>query len=303
METLESLGKKLKTSSSIKQVVSTMKALAASNIKRYEKAARSLLNYTKNIEQGIQGIIIEHTGIARQKHNHIENQKKIVIFFGSNQGLCGRFNDKNIEYGLNNLEQRNINRNDCIFISVGDRLAMFLENKNVTITKHFSVPNSLNVVANTVNHLLTAIEELRSKHNATEVLLYYTQHDATGVGTPKKAQLLPIKDQVFEELEKREWPNKQIPQWRGDTQKLLKTLIRQYLFASLYHTLTTSITSEQSNRLITLQSAEKNIGEIIEETKLEFNQRRQSVITSELLDVVSGFQASKKNKKKTESEE
>jgi F-type H+-transporting ATPase subunit gamma len=303
METLESLGKKLKTSSSIKQVVSTMKALAASNIKRYEKAARSLLEYTKNIEQGIQGIIIEHSGITHQKNKNLENQKKIVIFFGSNQGLCGRFNDKIIEHGLENLKQRNIDKKDCLFISVGDRLAMFLENKNVTITKHFSVPNSLDMIANTVNHLLTAIEKLRSEHNATEVLLYYTQHDSTGVGTPKKAQLLPIKEQVFEELEKKEWPNKQVPQWRGDTQELLKALIRQFLFASLYHTLTMSITSEQSNRLITLQNAEKNIGEIIEETKLEFNQRRQSVITSELLDVVSGFQASKKNKKKMEVEE
>ena len=302
METLESLGKKLKTSSSIKQVVSTMKALAASNIKRYEKAARSLLDYTKNIEQGIQGIIIEHPGIAHQEQSNLENNKKIVVFFGSNQGLCGRFNDKNIEFGLQDLTDRRINTTDCLFISVGDRLAMFLENKNIDITKHFSVPNSLEIVANTVNNLLTAIEELRSKHNATEVILYYTQHDSTGVGTPKKAQLLPIKDQVFEELEKREWPNKQIPQWKCDTQELLKSLIRQFLFASLYHTLTMSITSEQSNRLITLQSAEKNIGEIIEETKLEFNQRRQSVITSELLDVVSGFQASKKNKKKTEEE-
>lgn len=303
METLESLGRKLKTSSSIKQVVSTMKALAASNIKRYEKAARSLLEYTKNIEQGIQGIIIEHQGIAIENHEDLENKKKIAIFFGSNQGLCGRFNGKTIDFGLDNLEQRNVKKEDCIFISVGDRLAMFLENKDVKITKHFSVPNTLEAVANTVNRLLTSVEELRSKHDATEVLLYYTQHDSTGTGTPKKAQLLPIKDQVFEELEKRKWPNKQIPQWRSDTKELLKALIKQFLFVSLYHTLTMSITSEQSNRLITLQSAEKNIGEIIEETKLEFNQRRQSVITSELLDVVSGFQASKKNKKKEEEEE
>ena len=34
---------------------------------------------------------------------------------------------------------------------------------------------------------------------------------------------------------------------------------------------------------MTLTSAEKNIGELIESTKLEYNQRRQNVITSELI--------------------
>ena len=52
--------------------------------------------------------------------------------------------------------------------------------------------------------------------------------------------------------------------------------------------------SEQKNRLITLQGAEQNIKDHITELTLRYNQKRQNVITSELIDVVSGAKALKR---------
>lgn len=53
-------------------------------------------------------------------------------------------------------------------------------------------------------------------------------------------------------------------------------------------------------RLTTMQAAEKNIDENLEAMNLEYQQMRQENITTELLDVVSGAEAlrtQKRNKK------
>ena len=66
------------------------------------------------------------------------------------------------------------------------------------------------------------------------------------------------------------------------------------IFANLYLTIANSMASEQKNRLFTLQGAEQNIKDYIIDTNLKYNQIRQNVITSELIDVVSGARFLKK---------
>jgi F0F1-type ATP synthase gamma subunit len=52
-----------------------------------------------------------------------------------------------------------------------------------------------------------------------------------------------------------------------------------------------SLAAEHGGRLAAMQAAEKNIDERLEEVTGRFRRVRQEQITSELLDVVSGFEA------------
>jgi F-type H+-transporting ATPase subunit gamma len=80
-----------------------------------------------------------------------------------------------------------------------------------------------------------------------------------------------------------------------DVDTLFSTLIRQYLFVSLFQAFAESLASENASRLAAMQRAEQNIGDRLEELNAEFHRRRQMSITSELLDIVSGFEALKEN--------
>ena len=78
---------------------------------------------------------------------------------------------------------------------------------------------------------------------------------------------------------------------------MIVDLLKQYIFVGLNDALVNSIASEQKNRLLTLQNAENNINDLIRTKNLEYNQKRQSTITNELLDVVTGYSVSKRKKK------
>jgi len=72
---------------------------------------------------------------------------------------------------------------------------------------------------------------------------------------------------------------------------LLSRLIQQYLFVSLFRACAESLAGENASRIASMQAAERNIKERLLNLQAEFNQRRQTAITEELLDVVSGFEA------------
>jgi F-type H+-transporting ATPase subunit gamma len=76
-----------------------------------------------------------------------------------------------------------------------------------------------------------------------------------------------------------------------DRENLLKHLLNQYLFVSIFRACAESQASEHASRLAAMQSAQRNLDERLEDVTRIFRRARQNVITSELLDVVAGFEA------------
>lgn len=298
METLDNLKKTLDTSKSIKQVVSTMKALSGANIKKYEKIVKILYTYKSNVELALQAVMMHNDKININELEFVGQSKNkkannLVIVFGSNQGLCGRFNDKIANFVIDDID--NIDNNKVIV--VGERLSMLLSNTKLKIFKTIPVPNSIENISNTIYELLSIIEKEIENKTINKVFLYYTANDDTMNGTLTKNRLIPIDKKILENAQKKVWPTNNIPYWQIDTKTLIVDLLKQYIFVGLNDALVNSIASEQKNRLLTLQNAENNINDLIRTKNLEYNQKRQSTITNELLDVVTGYSVSKRKKK------
>lgn len=298
METLDNLKKTLDTSKSIKQVVSTMKALSGANIKKYEKIVKILYTYKSNVELALQAVMMHNDKININELEFVGQSKSkkannLVVIFGSNQGLCGRFNDKIANFVIDDID--NIDNNKVIV--VGERLSMLLSNTKLKIFKTIPVPNSIENISNTIYELLSIIEEEIENKTINKVFLYYTANDDTMNGTLTKNRLIPIDKKILENAQKKVWPTNNIPYWQVDTKTLIVDLLKQYIFVGLNDALVNSIASEQKNRLLTLQNAENNINDLIRSKNLEYNQKRQSTITNELLDVVTGYSVSKRKKK------
>ena len=75
-----------------------------------------------------------------------------------------------------------------------------------------------------------------------------------------------------------------------DRQQLMRALIRQHLFVLLFRAFAESLASENAARLTSMQSAEQNIEDRLQLLTQEYHGLRQNSITSELLDIVSGFE-------------
>jgi F-type H+-transporting ATPase subunit gamma len=94
------------------------------------------------------------------------------------------------------------------------------------------------------------------------------------------------------------WNSRSLPTFVTDRRRLLSRLVQQHLFVSLFRACANSLASENASRIAAMQAAEKNIEVRLEELHGSFNQLRQSAITEELLDVVTGFEALSKQHRK-----
>ena len=296
METLDNLNKTLGTSKSIKQVVSTMKALSSANIKKYEKIVKVLYAYRSNIELALQALMMYNDVNINEldfvKNSKDKKEKNLAIIFGSNQGLCGRFNDKIMNFVVDDIKSSDKTK----IIVVGERLNMLMSNTKLNIEKSIPVPNSIDNMSSTIFDILEVIEKEIKNKTSDKVFLYYMANDDTMNGTLTKTRLIPVDKKILENAQKKVWPTNNIPYWQTNSKTLIVDLLKQYIFVGLNNALINSIASEQKNRLITLQNAENNINDLIRTKNLEYNQKRQGTITSELLDVVTGYAVAKKRK-------
>ena len=296
METLDNLKKTLDTSKSIKQVVSTMKALSGANIKKYEKIVKVLYAYRSNIELALQALMMYNDVNINEldfvKNSKDKKEKNLAVIFGSNQGLCGRFNDKMMNFVVDDIKSSDKTK----IIVVGERLNMLMSNTKLNIEKSIPVPNSIDNISSTIFDILEVIEKEIENKTSDKVFLYYTANDDTMNGTLTKTRLIPVDKKILENAQKKVWPTNNIPYWQTNSKTLIVDLLKQYIFVGLNNALINSIASEQKNRLITLQNAENNINDLIRTKNLEYNQKRQGTITSELLDVVTGYAVAKKRK-------
>ena len=281
---------------SIKQVVSTMKALSSANIKKYEKIVKVLYAYRSNIELALQALMmysdININELDFVKNSKDKKEKNLAIIFGSNQGLCGRFNDKIMNFVVDDIKSSDKTK----IIIVGERLNMLMSNTKLNIEKSIPVPNSIDNISSTIFDILEVIEKEIKNKTSDKVFLYYIANDDTMNGTLTKTRLIPVDKKILENAQKKVWPTNNIPYWQINSKTLIVDLLKQYIFVGLNNALINSIASEQKNRLITLQNAENNINDLIRTKNLEYNQKRQGTITSELLDVVTGYAVAKKRK-------
>ena len=291
MESPDQLSRQIESLEDLQSIVKTMKALSAVSIRQYERAVESLAEYFHTIELGLQ-VVLRAGAIQRHERPAAQGNYGAVVF-GSDHGLCGRFNEDVTEYMLERVDRDSKEGHHRHFIAVGARVAMQLEANGLTLDEIFWIPGSADRITATVQQVLQKIEAWRAEDGVERVHLYYNAPSDRGHYEPTSLQILPLDTQRLRDIEQEPWPSKRLPVYSMDTQALLSALIRQYFFISLFRACAQSQASEHASRLAAMQSAERNLDERLEDETAHYRRVRQNAITSELLDVVAGFEAMK----------
>lgn len=289
METIEALRRRIESVEDLHSIVRTMKALAAVSIRHYEKAVESLVEYNRTIEMGLQIVFRNRPGqLAAAKPAH-RNRLGAVVF-GSDQGMCGQFNEQIASYATRKMEELGVPKENRVALALGVRVVARLEEAGQPVAEVLPVPGSVAGITPTVQDILMKIDEWGAQREIAQVFLFYHRPLAAALYRPHMLRLLPVDLARIRDLEKEAWPARGLPIFTMDWDRLFSALIRQYLFVSVYRSCAESLASENASRLASMQAAEKNIKEHLETLNALYHHQRQSSITEELLDIVSGFE-------------
>jgi F-type H+-transporting ATPase subunit gamma len=100
VETLEALKRRMDTAESLRDLVSTMKALAAVSIRRYERSVAALADYDHAIDLGLPAVLRPRTAPPQRRRGRGRTGALVI---GSDQGLCGTFNEQVVSRLLHDI--------------------------------------------------------------------------------------------------------------------------------------------------------------------------------------------------------
>jgi F-type H+-transporting ATPase subunit gamma len=286
MHTLESLKRKLETAGDLHSVITTMKALAAANIRHCEQAVLSLSHYARTVELGLQ-VVLRQGPKASPRAREAPREVPGFVVFGSDQGMCGPLNSQVADHALEAIVPAPATRRT---LAVGQRVASRLEEALGSVEVS-APPSSIAGSTSAVQDLLGSIDRWQTEEGLDQVTLFYPEHQSRASFVPTRVSLLPIDQRWLQQLQARPWPTRQLPLFTMEANLLFSRLIRQYLFVGLYRAFAETLASENASRLLAMQGAERNIEERLVELRNSFHQQRQQSITEELLDIVGGFEA------------
>jgi F-type H+-transporting ATPase subunit gamma len=291
MQTLEALSRRIETTDDLRAIVRTMKSLSAVSIRQYESAVAALRDYSRTVELALQALLRDRPAVVGAPAP--ASGPAAVVVFGSDHGLCGRFNDEVARFAharLRELDAAGVRR-QCL--AVGARAEARLAALGEVVGEGLFLPGSVSGLAALAQAVLVQIDAWGAVEGLGRVLLIHHRRTSEAVAVPHMRQLLPLSPERLRNLAARPWPSRRLPMSTMDAERLFPAVIRQYLFSSVYRAAAESLASEHASRLASMQAAERNIEEHLEEQQAEFRRRRQETITEELLDIVTGFAASR----------
>ena len=281
MASLKDLRNKIKSIKSIQQVTNAMRMVAAAKLRKSQESMEKARPYTRSIEDMINHLIpdIDRTILPILESREVN--KRLLLVVTADRGMAGAFNAnviKKTEQILNEFNSKN-----CFLICIGKKSHDYFKRRDYQILDSYrDFWNSLNInqaidIGNTI-----VSKYIDREFDAVDVIY----NEFINVGSQKiiAKKLLPIEynseekvqcDIIYE-------PSKE---------KIVKTLIPKHLNVQLWQFLLESNASEQAARMVAMENATDNAGEIISDLSIEYNKARQAAITTEIIEIVSGANA------------
>lgn len=274
---------------STQKITGAMKMVSAAKLRRAQTAIINLKPYSNKLNE-ILGNLSEAVENIDEMPLFEERKPENVILFviTSNRGLCGSFNTNVVKEVHRVIEEKyseQAKKGNLKLICLGKK-------GKEQLSKAFEVLqyNESLLDAPAFSEIATMAQYLMDgfvNKTIDKVEVVYNQFVNAATQRLVVEPFLPIcnlngkieesqpKDYIFE-------PSKH---------EILEELIPKILKLQLYKTLIDSIASEHGARMTAMQKATDNAIEILKELKLKYNNARQSAITNELIEIVSGANA------------
>lgn len=263
---LEKTKRRIASISSTKKITKAMGMIASVKlISAKRKAEEGALSYSAASE--VFDRLIHFLKPDSPYFRHKEG-KRLLLCFGSDLGLCGAYNSEAYKEVLQNL------RGDDVLAPVGRKMENRLGKLgHQTISLDLSSPRAIESLSET---LLSAF--LSGEY--AEIGAVYTHYVNSLRFAPTYKTLLPF--------EYKEPPFEVVPLRKQEDGQLERRCALLSLASSIAYMKEDSSLSEQNSRRNAMDEANDNADELLSKLKIEYNKARQSAITQEIVEVVSG---------------
>lgn len=296
MANLKEVRTRINSVNSTMQITSAMKMVSASKLRKSQSAITSLRPYASKLKEIMQdlssSLLTSSESVYAKKHkDNAEDEKILIIPVASNKGLCGIFNGNIIRETIRfvNDECRiQLEKGNVDILCISKKVEEALKFKKIT-----TIGNENSLLDNlSYDNILPFAERLMSDFSNEKydrIIFIYNQFKNAGSQIMVHEQFLPI---ASEESNDDNHSTSEIEYiFQPSKEEILNSLIPKSLKLQVYKILLDSFTSEHGARMVSMTKATDNASELLKELNRSYNKARQSTITNEIIEIVSGADA------------
>ncbi|MBQ4441844.1 MAG: ATP synthase F1 subunit gamma [Bacteroidales bacterium] len=291
MGNLKEIRTRISSIESTQKITSSMKLVSAAKLRRAQTAIQYLRPYSEKLNEILHNLSGSATSTeSLPLFEQRTPEKVMLVVITSNKGLCGAFNSnivKQVHALIQGKYAEQHRAGNVQLICIGKK-------GNEQLGKVYPVVRYNEALLDNPDFgELTKIADFLTsgflEHRIDKVDIVYNQFLNAATQRVTVEEFLPI---VKLDTEGTGTVNNDYI-IEPSPQEVLEALIPKILKNQLYKTLSDSIASEHGARMISMTKATDNATEILRDLRLKYNNARQSSITNELIEIVSGAEALK----------
>lgn len=291
MATLREIRRRITSIQNIEQVTDAMRVVAAARLRRAQENISATRPYADKLNAVLGHLIsqidadaesetIMHPLLEKREVKHV-----CIISVSGDRGLCGSFNSNVIRTTTQRIQAYQDSGVTVTLICIGRRGQEHFAGRGYDITDaYINIFRQLEF--QTAVDVVHEFEHLYTEKKIDKVEVIYNNFKSAILQTVLVEQLLPLEpempegDELF--LDYVYEPGKL---------ELFEMLLGKHLNMQMWKVLLDSNAAEQAARMAAMENATQKAKELIDELILQRNRARQTQITTEISEIVSGAAA------------
>ncbi len=283
MEQLPRLTERIASLIELRDLFGALRTLAASRLLEAQSALGGIRNYVSVVEDALAEAVTLLHSAQGNIDTSLSCDHHYLILISTEHGFAGGFNEKLLD------QAKILHEEKKCFMIVGSRGKVLAEELGLKVDINVSMATHAGgipaVVRRVVHHFV----------NVSTVDIVFASYRRGGIYEVTTKRLVPI-NFAFQDGTQARFP----PVHYLTPTLLFQRLTSEYLFAALTRSMMESLASENGARLQVMESADHNIAEKLGNMHRLERLLRQDAVTSELLDLVTGAEATlSSNRNKT----
>ena len=284
MANLKDIRNQIKSVKSIQKVTKAMKMVAAAKMRRAQENMEKARPYTSKLDNMLNSLIPEiDRSILPELESRTAIDHKLFVVITGDRGLAGAFNSNVIKMAQKEIDK--FGKDKSALICIGKKSLSHFKIRKYNIIENYidfwselRFQHSMAMGEKIISHFISG--------KADEVQVIYNEFISVGKQAVKLEKFLPLtydQDDSLSILTDRIYePSKE---------SVVKEIVPKFLNTQIWQYLLESFASEQAARMLAMENATTNAQDMIKDLSLKFNKARQSAITTEMLEIVSGAEA------------
>jgi len=191
MSSLRAIRKRIQTVKNIQQITRAMYMIAATKLRRAQQEVEATRPYAQALDEIIHRLILR---LERREHPLLverEEKKAELVFFTSDRGLCGAFNENLIRFAERFIREKIEQEKEVSLVLVGRKAIDYFKKRPVKISQQYLNPDR-EVSFEKARNIADEIIKRYLAEEMDAVYMIYSVFHSPLVQRPTLFQLLPF---------------------------------------------------------------------------------------------------------------